>query len=109
MYPNKAYRLVNYLDELDNTMWTELGYAGSISLYRRNLQRYYVERLIDLATPKSGWDNRDVGPVTKNKLNDIRLRIEKALLKNKGCNDCLSPQIHIGQIATSGANTLQVA
>jgi hypothetical protein len=83
MYPNKAYRMVNYLDELDNTIWTELSYAGSISLYRRNLQRYYVERLIDLATPKSGWDNRDVGPVTKNKLNDIRLRIEKALLKTK--------------------------
>jgi hypothetical protein len=83
MYPNKAYRLVNYLDDLDNTMWTELSYAGTISLYRRNLQRYYVERLLDLASPKSGWDNRDVGPVTKNKLNDIRMRIEKALLKTK--------------------------
>jgi len=83
MYPNKAYRLVNYMDDLDNTMWTELSYSGTISLYRRNLQRYYVERLMDLASPKSGWDNRDVGPITKNKLLDVRSRIEKALPKTK--------------------------
>ncbi len=83
MYGLKAYRLVNYLDDVDNIMWTELETYSSISIYRRNLQRYYVERLMELAFPKSGWDTRDVGPITKNKLNDIRFRIEKALPKTK--------------------------
>ncbi len=83
MYGLKAYRLVNYLDDVDNIMWTELETYSSISIYRRNLQRCYVERLMELAFPKSGWDTRDVGPITKNKLNDIRLRIEKALPKTK--------------------------
>ncbi|MBA4056246.1 MAG: hypothetical protein C0490_16140, partial [Marivirga sp.] len=83
MYGLKAYRLVNYLDDVDNVMWTELGAYSSISIYRRNLQRHYVERLMELAFPKSGWDTRDVGPITKNKLLDIRQRIEKALPKIK--------------------------
>lgn len=83
LYGNKAYRLVNYMDDLDNIMWTELGTFSTISIYRRNLQRNYVDRLMDLATPKAGWDTRDIGPVTRNKLIDIRLRIEKALPKIK--------------------------
>ncbi|MEO8475075.1 MAG: zinc-dependent metalloprotease [Chryseolinea sp.] len=81
MYGIKAYRLVEYMDDLDNIMWTELAQNSSISIYRRNLQRYYVERLTELATTKSGWDTRDVGPITRNKLYDIRSRIEKSLPK----------------------------
>lgn len=83
MYGAKAYRLVNYMDDLDNIIWSELGTFSTMSIYRRNLQRNYVDRLVDLSTPKSGWDTRDVGPVTKNKLLDIRMRIEKALPKMK--------------------------
>jgi len=83
MYSSKAYRLVNYMDDLDNIMWTELDTYSTINIYRRNLQRNYVDKLVELATPKSGWDTRDVGPVTKNKLMDIRMRIEKALPKIK--------------------------
>jgi len=83
MYGIKAYRLVEYMDDLDNIMWTELADNTSISIYRRNLQRYYVERLTELSNTKSGWDTRDVGPVTRNKLLDIRGRIEKALPRIK--------------------------
>jgi hypothetical protein len=83
MYGTKAYRLVNYMDDIDQVMWTELSNFSSISIYRRNLQRHYIERLMELAFPKSGWDTRDVGPITKNKLIDIRLRIEKSLPKIK--------------------------
>jgi hypothetical protein len=83
MYGVKAYRLIDFLDELDNAMWTELASYSSISIYRRNLQRYYVERLLELANPKSGWDTRDVGPVVKSKLAEISLRIDKALTKTK--------------------------
>ncbi len=83
MYGIKAYRLVEYMDDLDNLMWTELNEYTTINIYRRNLQRYYVERLMELSTTKSGWDTRDVGPITKNKLIEIRMRIEKALPRIK--------------------------
>ena len=83
MYGVKAYRLIDFLDELDNAMWTELASYNSISIYRRNLQRYYVERLLELANPKSGWDTRDVGPVVRSKLAEISMRIDKALTKTK--------------------------
>ncbi|MEJ7645807.1 MAG: zinc-dependent metalloprotease [Chryseolinea sp.] len=83
MYGIKAYRMVEFIDDLDNMMWTELSDYGTIGIYRRNLQRYYVERLTELSNTKSGWDTRDVGPVTRNKLIDIRLRIEKALPRTK--------------------------
>jgi hypothetical protein len=83
MYGLKAYRLVDFIDDLDNTMWTELSTFSTISIYRRNLQRYYVDRLMELSSPKSGWDTRDVGPVTRNKLAEIRQRIEKALPRIK--------------------------
>jgi hypothetical protein len=83
MYGLKAYRLSDYIDDLDNAMWTELSSFSSISIYRRNLQRYYVERLLELATPRNGWDARDVGPVIKNKLKEINIRIDKALSRTK--------------------------
>jgi hypothetical protein len=83
MYGVKAYRLMDYMDDLDNLMWTELANHSTISIYRRYLQRYYVERLMELSNTKSGWDNRDVGPLTRNKLLEIRARIEKALPKTK--------------------------
>ncbi len=83
MYGIKAYRLVEFVDDLDNMMWTELSDYATIGIYRRNLQRFYVERLTELSNTKSGWDTRDVGPVTRNKLIDIRLRIEKALPRTK--------------------------
>jgi len=83
MYGSKAYRLVDFLDDLDRPMWTELSTNSTISIYRRNLQRYYVERLLELATPRTGSDTRDVGPVVRNKLLEIRIRIEKALPKTK--------------------------
>lgn len=83
MYGVKAYRLMEYMDDLDNLMWTELADHSAISIYRRYLQRYYVERLMELSNTKTGWDNRDIGPLTKNKLQEIRTRIEKALPKTK--------------------------
>lgn len=82
MYGSKAYRLIDFLDDLDRTMWKELNTYGAIGIYRRNLQRYYTDRLLELNTPRAG-DTRDVGPVVRNKLLEIRARIEKALPKTK--------------------------
>lgn len=80
MYGDKAWRLIDYFNEIDQAMWAELRDEKTIALYRRNLQREYVESLISLSK-KSGKDYRDVGPIVKNKLVEIHTTIKKGKKK----------------------------
>ena len=82
MYGPAAYQLVQYFADIDNAMWTELRTGMPVDIYRRNLQRSYLERLIELSN-KSGKDYRDVGPILKAKLNDIYRTLKKAASKTK--------------------------
>lgn len=76
MYGDKAYRLIDYFNDIDRAMWTELHEEKPIDLYRRNLQRTYIEELITLSN-KSGRDYRDAAPLAKNKLVEIYEMIKK--------------------------------
>lgn len=76
MYGARAYRLIDYFNDIDGAMWTELHDGKPIDLYRRNLQRTYVEELISLSN-KSGRDYRDAGPIAKHKLIEIQAMIKK--------------------------------
>lgn len=80
MYGDKAYRLIDYFNDIDKAMWTELKDEAPIDVYRRNLQRAYIEHLISLSK-KSGRDYRDVGPIVRNKLSDIHGVIKKGIRK----------------------------
>jgi hypothetical protein len=80
MHGNKAYRLINYFNDIDKCMWTELKNYAPIDAYRRNLQRSYVDKLIEISG-KSSKDYRDVGPILKVKLSEINHAITKALPK----------------------------
>lgn len=80
MYGEQAWRLIDYFNEIDRLMWTELKEEKPVDLYRRNVQRAYIEALIKLSA-KSGNDYRDVGPIVKNKLVEIRSSVRKALRK----------------------------
>lgn len=82
MHGDKAYRLIDYFNDIDEAMWTELKNQKPIDLYRRNLQRSYIEQLIGLSN-KSGKDFRDVGPIVKNKLIEIQTSIRKSIRKTK--------------------------
>ena len=82
MYGQRAYRLINYFNDIDATMWTELKEEKPIDLYRRNLQRSYVEALISLSN-KNGKEYRDAGPIAKNKLVEIHTMIKKGKRKIK--------------------------
>lgn len=85
MHGSKAYPLINFFDDLDNAMWTELNTYDTISTYRRNLQQLYIDKLIDLAFPqKIDRTLRDVPPIVINKLGEIQVRIRKALPRTKG-------------------------
>lgn len=45
-----TYSPFEFMDELRNTIWSELRNNSEISVYRRNLQRAYVERMHSLMT-----------------------------------------------------------
>jgi hypothetical protein len=80
MYGDKAYRLMDYFNDIDNAVWTEVREEKPIDLYRRNFQRAYIESMISLAG-KSGKEYRDVGPIVKNKLVEIHAMIKKGIRK----------------------------
>ena len=80
MYGDKSYRLINYFNDVDAVIWTELKEEKPIDLYRRNLQRSYVEALISLSK-KSGKEYRDAAPLAKNKLTEIHALIKKSKRK----------------------------
>lgn len=80
MYGDKSYRLIDYVNDIDASMWSELKAEKPIDLYRRNLQRSYVELLIGLSN-KSGKEYRDAAPIAKNKLTEIYALIKKSKRK----------------------------
>jgi hypothetical protein len=85
VHGKKAYPLINFFDDLDNAMWSELRTYDTISTYRRNLQQLYVDKLIELAYPaKIDKTLRDVPPIIINKLGEIQARLKRALPRTKG-------------------------
>jgi hypothetical protein len=82
MYGSKAYRLIDYFNDIDDAIWTELKTYAPVDIYRRNLQRSYLDRLIELAY-KSGKDYRDVAPILKIKLKEIHGIVKKAMARTK--------------------------
>jgi len=82
VYGSDAYQLVNYFSDIDNALWSELKTGAQIDIYRRNLQRAYVDKLLELST-KTGKDYRDVGPILKVKLAEIHSNIARTLPKVK--------------------------
>ena len=84
MFGDSAYRLIDYFNDLDAAMWTELRTNDVIERYRRNLQLMYIDKLIDLRNPaRQHKGYRDVGPIVQQKLVDIRERLRKAIPKAK--------------------------
>lgn len=49
--PLTAYTCEEYLDDLSKAIWLELKSKSFIDLYRRNLQKIYIDRLIQLVDP----------------------------------------------------------
>ncbi|HRO47854.1 zinc-dependent metalloprotease [Agriterribacter sp.] len=50
---NDAYKAADMLDELKQGIWTELSARKPIDIYRRNLQKSYVERIGQIISPAS--------------------------------------------------------
>ena len=77
-----AYTLAAFIKDLQKGIWSELDSKQVISIYRRNLQKMYVEKLILLAKPGSsstGIVLSDVSSVAKSTLGDLKIKIRSAL------------------------------
>ncbi len=48
---NAAYKITDFFEDMDNAVFTELKSNKEIDLYRRNLQKAYVDKMIALIKP----------------------------------------------------------
>jgi hypothetical protein len=89
-----ALTLPELIDSVEASIWTELDKPGDgpytarkpmISSFRRNLQREYLERLIDLTLPSNGSTpaSKTIANLAQSHLRDLSGRIEKALEAGK--------------------------
>jgi hypothetical protein len=99
-----AVTLPELMSKLQGEIWSELEgkFEGEvsprkprISSWRRNLQREYLERLIDLAIPAGGSSNKAVTALALMQLKEVKGKIDTALAIGGG----LDPysQAHLGE------------
>lgn len=95
---NKAYTLPEMMADLRKGLWSEISTGKSIDIYRRNLQRGYLERMEFLMTDQeqtpatAARSNRgagtpvnvsqsDIRPMVRGELNTLRNQIKASLAK----------------------------
>ena len=82
--PN-AYTITALIKDLQNGIWSELETKQAISIYRRNLQKMYVEKMIAIAKPASAAssaaavNSSDISSVVKSTLANLKMKIRSAL------------------------------
>jgi len=82
-----AYTPIEMMSDLRNGIWSELRSGAEIDIYRRNLQRAYIERLNYLMTEDetSGFGGRvnisksDIRPLVRAELKSLRQQIRNGL------------------------------
>ncbi|MCB0711044.1 MAG: zinc-dependent metalloprotease [Ignavibacteriae bacterium] len=88
---NDPYRLLEFLGEVRSSVWTELKSGEVIDVYRRNLQRGYIERMEWLMTteePKIPGETRvninrsDIRPAVRGELEQLKKEIRGVLDKS---------------------------
>lgn len=85
------YTIDELFTDLESGIWKELKGRDAVDIYRRNLQKLYVERLIELSggffASRDAWDSQlypaitvtDVYPIIKGHLKDLLKVISAAL------------------------------
>jgi len=90
-YPDRAYGLLEFMDDVKQGVWRELSTAGPIDTYRRNLQRGYLERMEflmteEIETPSSSFmgstpvdvSQSDIRPLIRGQLKELRAEASRA-------------------------------
>jgi len=74
-----VYSPYEFMDDVRAAIWTELQRNNSISVYRRNLQRAYVERMESLMT--GGTPNvrqSDIRPIVRDQLEQLLADVQRS-------------------------------
>lgn len=89
-----AYSLVNLFDDLRTGIWSELSSSEAITVHRRNLQKVFVEKMIDLykpaeQKPTTGFDPKksDITSIALANLMQLKTAIGAAAMST---NDSMS-------------------
>jgi hypothetical protein len=79
-----AYKITDLMADLSASIFSELKSGKPIDVYRRNLQKNYVARLIILSDPAANALGNDVSSVIKSELKALDDSIKKSILKASG-------------------------
>lgn len=91
---DNSYSPFDFMDDVRSTIWTELDSNSAIDVYRRNLQRAYIERMEYLMTSELpdipsqfrqilGWtqvnvSQSDIRPIAREQLEELLSDVERA-------------------------------
>ncbi len=79
-----AYSLSEMMDDLVANIYREVGKGGEITLYRRNLQRTFIEALQRLLeNPDNAVEHTDIKALARGTLKDLRARFRAAKSNDK--------------------------
>jgi hypothetical protein len=79
MDPMNSYKLTDFLNDLKNYVWVELRNNKPVDVYRRSLQKLYVEKLKALISKPGSSNTGDMVSVTKAHIKSLRSAIKTRL------------------------------
>jgi len=80
-----AYKITDLMADLNASIFSELKSGTPIDVYRRNLQKNYVARLISIVNdPAANASNNDISSVIKSELKALNDSIKKNILNASG-------------------------
>ena len=95
-HPSNAYTLLAFMTDLRTGVWSELSGNGAIDIYRRNLQRGYLDRMAWLMTaeytvPQSTFlwrtpvdvGQSDIRPFVRGELTELKGQLARRLQRTR--------------------------
>src|SRR5690606_6676736 len=95
----EAYSLLDMMTDLRSGIWSELGSSSAIDIYRRNLQRAYIDRMEFLMTEKQeevparirNWvtisqidvPQSDIRPVVRGELRNLQRDLRNSIGRSR--------------------------
>lgn len=77
-----AYTCLNLFTDVKKAIWQELRTGAAPDIYRRNLQRAWINQMADLMKIDAGkYDQTDIKALARGSLEDIRKTLKKTLKK----------------------------
>ncbi len=77
---DEAYTISEMLEDVRKGVWSELNSSSSVDVYRRNLQRTYVNHVKSLMESEdSDVDGSDIKPLLREELRTLKTEVDRAV------------------------------